>query len=218
MSLPARTGAQRQARRRATRGRRSALWLASAAAVAALLAACGPEGAGAEPGPCGGATCTPDQVCVYPPGDCGEGGIVPGNYGVCQPRPASCDTATPREVCACDGRVYENACEAARAGVSIGSGEECGGAAPPGTIACGSYFCDAASEYCQSVEDPHDELFKMPTRRTCEEIPTACMAAPSCDCLAAAAADPREGDCSSAPACTRGESGSFAVRCTGDLY
>ncbi|WP_433933861.1 hypothetical protein AB3662_05470 [Sorangium cellulosum] len=210
MSLPATT--------RAIDGRRSAAAIVSAAALAVLLAACGPDIASAEPGSCGGATCGPDQHCVYPPGDCGEGGVVPGNYGVCQQRPTSCDTATPTAVCACDGQVYPNACEAARAGVSIGGGEECAGAAPPGTSACGSYFCSSADTYCQIVEDPHNELFRMPTRRTCKQIPSSCLAEPSCDCVSAAARVPGKGGCSSAPACTQDATGSFAVQCTGDLY
>ncbi|WP_437962813.1 hypothetical protein WME76_47175 (plasmid) [Sorangium sp. So ce119] len=72
MSLPATT--------RALDGRHSAAAIVSAAALAVLLAACGPDVAGEEPGSCGGATCGPDQYCVYPPGDRGEGGVVPGNY------------------------------------------------------------------------------------------------------------------------------------------
>ncbi|WP_437308463.1 hypothetical protein [Sorangium sp. So ce388] len=222
MSLPARKERRRSARHpERHRSRHGAAAIVGAAALAALLAACGPgDGAGgsAEPGSCGAETCAADQYCVYPPGDCGEGGVVPGNYGVCQQRPASCDTATPTQVCACDGRVYPNACEAARAGVSIGSGEECAGAAPPGTSTCGSYFCRSDVEYCRIVEDPHVELFRMPTQRSCKEIPSSCAAEPSCDCVSLAASAPGKGGCSSAPACTRDASGSFAVECTGDLY
>ncbi|WP_437735249.1 hypothetical protein [Sorangium sp. So ce1335] len=218
MSLPTTTEVRRPAPRRAPGARYGAAAIASAVAAAVLLAACGPDAPSGEPGSCGSATCGPAQYCVYPPGDCGEGGVVPGNYGVCQQRPTSCDTATPTQVCACDGRVYPNACEAARAGVSIGGGEECAGAAPPGTSACGSYFCSATDAYCQIVEDPHDEIFKMPTRRTCKAIPSSCQAEPSCDCMTAASLVPGKGGCTGAPDCTRDATGSFAVQCTGDLY
>jgi len=194
------------------------------AALVALVAACGDgddDGSSAAGGPCGGAVCAADQYCNYPPGDCGEGGVVPGNYGVCQERPTSCDTATPREICACDGRSYANACEAARAGVSVGNGEECAGAAPPGTFACGSYFCRSDGEYCQTIEDQHDELFRLPPQSSCKAVAVACAPEPSCACLIevvkpAGSSDKRE--CTTAPTCTQDASGNFALRCAGDLY
>ncbi|AUX39959.1 hypothetical protein SOCE26_013540 [Sorangium cellulosum] len=224
MNLPAWLEVRRIVRHHATVQGGKAPASAGIVVLTALLAACGGEDGGAEdaaPGPCGGVVCAADQYCNYPPGDCGEGGVVPGNYGVCQERPTSCDTATPREVCACDGRAYTNACEAARAGVSVAGGEACAGAAPPGTFACGSYFCKADAEYCQTVEDPNAKPFRLPPRNTCEQLTVACAAEPTCDCLTAAvdpADEDAEVDCSSAPTCTRDASGHFALRCIGDLY
>lgn len=70
--------------------------------------------------------------------DCGDGfycslpltslcGTAVGTMGTCIPTPTSCE---PRfePVCGCDGRGYMNACEAFRAGTSIGSiGSSCSG-------------------------------------------------------------------------------------------
>jgi hypothetical protein len=225
MKLSTWTKVQRLVQRRASQQRSRAEGTARASAIAvlaALLFGCAADDAGRSGGPatepCDGVTCAADQYCAYPLGDCGKGGVVPGNYGVCQLRPTSCDTATPREVCGCDGRAHENACEAARAGMSIGAGEECGGAAPPGRFGCGSYFCKLPTEYCQTIEDADDEPLKQPPRHTCVTIPSSCMAEPSCACLAAASGAPVMGGCSAAPTCTGDASGGFALRCPGNLY
>ena len=47
-----------------------------------------------------------------------------GSTGVCAARPQGCPTVVAR-VCGCNGKTYPNACEAARAGVSVHSSGSC---------------------------------------------------------------------------------------------
>lgn len=51
-------------------------------------------------------------------------GAACGVQGVCAARPRAC-TAVVSPVCGCDGKTYRNACEAARAGVSVRSTGSC---------------------------------------------------------------------------------------------
>jgi hypothetical protein len=71
-------------------------------------------------GTCGGrsgVTCkNPSDFCNIP--EVNACGATDGG-GNCTPRPASCVDPVAT-VCGCDGMSYDNACEAARAGVSIG--------------------------------------------------------------------------------------------------
>ncbi|RMF81991.1 MAG: hypothetical protein D6739_08740, partial [Nitrospirae bacterium] len=55
--------------------------------------------------------CGPGGYCDKPVGQC-------GGTGTCAARPASCAPVTD-PVCGCDGATYDNACEAARAGVAV---------------------------------------------------------------------------------------------------
>jgi hypothetical protein len=59
-----------------------------------------------------GTPCTSDEYCERAAGDdCAR-------PGACRLRPSTCEPMSDR-VCGCDGRVYDNACEAARAGQSV---------------------------------------------------------------------------------------------------
>src|SRR5262245_42512444 len=64
-------------------------------------------GGGAPCGGFGGLTCVGDEYCDYFDDLCGG---ADGN-GVCRPKPMACDKVYS-PVCACDGKVYGNACEA----------------------------------------------------------------------------------------------------------
>ena len=74
--------------------------------------------------PCGGSNqpCGKDEYCDFDPDElCGIG---KGAEGVCRPRPDSCTTDCPG-VCACDGKLYCNACEAHRAGIDDTTDSSC---------------------------------------------------------------------------------------------
>jgi hypothetical protein len=71
---------------------------------------------------CGGATgndCTADEYCAY--AECGQSD---DDTGQCRFRPRDC-VPQRAPVCGCDGRDYANACEAARAGVSVSKSGSC---------------------------------------------------------------------------------------------
>lgn len=75
-----------------------------------------------------GQACSPNSGGPLP--TCGSAleycnvGSACGVRGVCAARPRVC-TAVVFPVCGCDGKTYRNACEAARAGVSVRSTESC---------------------------------------------------------------------------------------------
>jgi hypothetical protein len=125
-------------------------------------------------GPCGGIAGTPCnsvQYCDYADDTCGGD----DGTGTCVDKPEECpDVDDP--VCACDGKVYPNACAAAAAGADLSLLGAC--PAPPGTFACGSGFCDQADDYCL-VQMPGD-----PDPYTCEKLPPNCNnPGATCACL-----------------------------------
>ena len=68
-----------------------------------------------------GATCTKGSYCDFPAkASCG----MADQTGSCNPTPEFCP-AVVMPVCGCDGKTYNNGCEANRAGVSVKSSGDC---------------------------------------------------------------------------------------------
>lgn len=147
----------------------------SGGADAAGTDAAGTDGGGG--GPCGGrggGVCEATEFCDYPDNICGaaDGG------GTCRPRPGGCpDVVDP--VCACDGTIYGNSCDANAAGVDVNS--LTGSCTPePGSFSCGFRFC-STDTYCTVVNDDTG----MPPAYSCSPFPAACGAGVrNCTCVA----------------------------------
>jgi len=100
------------------------------------------------------ADCGPDQFCQKTTGDC-------NGQGTCRAKPDICpDVWLP--VCGCDGQTYGNACEAARAGISVDYEGEC--VAGP----CASNNDCLSDEYCAKPQGGCDGT------GTCHSRPQGC--------------------------------------------
>ncbi len=163
----------------------------------------GAGGAGGGGSVCGGKsgmTCDGESFCDFPNDACGNDDGV----GTCVPRP---DTCTDEELptCACDGMVYSNPCGANAAGFDV----SIGGCTPPnGTFACGSQYCELASEAC--TQTPNDTPGPPEVYYSCGPLPDACnlVAVPNCTCAAQLATN-----CSGS--CEVDASGGVVVHCPG---
>lgn len=150
-------------------------------AASFLVGACGGGGGGTGGGgtggsggagggiPCGDAgTCTDGTYCSWHYASCGESDI---DFQECSSQPATCDGTEP-PVCACDGKVYDNFCDAANQGVQVGYKGGC--QVPAGFFSCGSKLCKQGEQYCRRQEV--GDAMKL----ECLELPSGCSA---CDCL-----------------------------------
>jgi hypothetical protein len=74
---------------------------------------------------CGGFAnipCKSNEWCNFPSRNrCG----IPDHFGVCRARPEQCPQHI-MPVCGCDGKDYNNSCEAARAGFDVAHAGKCG--------------------------------------------------------------------------------------------
>jgi hypothetical protein len=69
-----------------------------------------------------GISCQANEWCNYPSSNrCGIG----DHFGVCRARPELCPQVII-PVCGCDGKSYNNGCEAARAGSDVAHAGRCG--------------------------------------------------------------------------------------------
>ncbi len=136
----------------------------------------GGTGGGTVCGGLAGIPCGADEYCDYQDDRCGAD----DGTGVCTPKPQGCpDIYMP--VCACDGTVAGNACDANSQGQDISVLGGC--TAPDGMFACGAGFCDKATSYCQRTTS---DVGGYPDSFTCAPLPDACAGgAPTCACLAA---------------------------------
>lgn len=86
-------------------------------AVLSVVLAAGCGDAGAIDEACrSNADCQDTELCAA--GFC-------GGFGVCEPRPESCDPDAENPVCGCDGMTYQNDCFADQAGVRLATTTAC---------------------------------------------------------------------------------------------
>jgi hypothetical protein len=126
---------------------------------------------------CGGfvpTECPGDALyCDYDFGDCGNG----DGGGTCQPRPLACDDNIDY-VCACNGQVYTNECEAHADGQDL---NEYGGCeAPEDTFGCGAHYCNLGFDYCLRIVS---DVLGIPDDWSCEPLPGSCGDPADCACL-----------------------------------
>ncbi len=151
----------------------------------------GTGGAGGGSGTvCGGFSgiqCPETEYCDYPDDICGAA----DGQGVCRARPQACPEFY-MPVCACDGMVYGNDCDAAGAGFDV---SDLGGCMPPQTTQfnCGHLFCDAATQYCLRT---YADTPNLPDSYSCAPLPAACTGTPpSCACIGDPCGAPIAGMC-----------------------
>ena len=133
------------------------------------------------PAKCGGSVVCPNlktQYCHYNEVDaCGEEG---GGTGLCKARPTQC-SKDEAPVCGCDGKTYDNACEAYKAGTSVKMKGNCGGSGPArcgGPIVCP----DLKKQYCH--HEPKNTCGTNGPPGTCKPRPNSCsnQDKPVCGC------------------------------------
>lgn len=120
--------------------------------------------------------------------------------------PATCPGTAAYDVCGCDGTIYDDECAAAMAGVDVAEASHC--TPPKGQFGCGTFLCNAASQYCQVTKS---DIAGEPDAYQCVLMPAACVTdvpptGPECTCVAT---EP----CGSM--CTKETDGHLTVTCPG---
>jgi hypothetical protein len=162
-------------------------------------AGAGGQGGGEVCGGFSGATCPDTQFCDYPLDSCGAA----DETGICTTRPNNCDTSLD-PICACDGMIYGNTCNAHGAGQDVSLRGGC--TIDPGMFACGPRICNAASEYCRNEASAGPNL---PDAYSCQPLPSPCnmMSVANCTCM-----KPTADDCGGG--CTQdGMTGGITISC-----
>lgn len=124
---------------------------------------------------CGGiqalACADPTTYCQFPLGTCTSA----DPSGTCAAVPASCSTFSS-PVCGCDGHTYANACEAAKAKVSVASAGPCSCGGPGGVTCAADEFCSYGTSTTAGSCLTPDSL------GSCEPRPTTCVGVISTVC------------------------------------
>jgi hypothetical protein len=160
----------------------------------------GQGGGGSVCGGFPGTPCATGEYCDFPDDQCGDA----DGTGVCAPLPQGCPTVY-MPVCACDGMVYSNACEAHVAGKDVANA---GGCAPPaGTFSCGPEFCAKGQQYCSKTGS---DVPGIPDSYSCPPLPPECFQGqpPTCACLDGVCGAPMQN-------CTPSPDGDLTVICPG---
>lgn len=129
---------------------------------------------------CGASSeCSSTQYCDFN-GHCEFAAL---KKGTCKPRPTACpDLYAP--TCACDGKVYSNACDTYGAGQDVDKEGAC--TPPPGWISCGQGFCSKDVSLCiktgNDAIDPNDPVKYY---YQCSNLPAPCQGQTTCACFPA---------------------------------
>lgn len=152
--------------------------------------------------------CDTGEYCSITNGACLTSRVI----GFCKPKPDTCSDVL-KPVCGCDGKTYDNACDATLKGVPIAGdgacGASCGGASD---AKCGTgAFCELAVGTCGQVG----------VTGTCKKPPKDCptFSSPVCGCDGntydnACKAEQAQVSIGSNGECICG--GSSAIKCSGD--
>lgn len=114
--------------------------------------------------------CGAGQTCSYPDFACGTTDVA----GHCVDIPKSCGSGTA--TCGCDGQVHPSQCDATMASADPSLVTNC--STPPGTFACGPYFCKAG-QICRETTDLSQPIGGQ--AYTCVDPPAGCMTGCGCD-------------------------------------
>lgn len=88
-------------------------------------------------------------------------------------------------MCGCDGKIYDDECDAHAHGVDPDVMGGCKGTVAD-FVPCGAHYCDARTSYCEIYLS---DVLEPPPDHACRPLPSACLPnaarPPSCDCFPA---------------------------------